>query len=37
MLEAKLERADLLLDIQKKVSGLLGIPLSPPPSDGSGS
>lgn len=33
----KLKHADLLLDIQKKISELLGIPLSPPPSDGSGS
>lgn len=32
-LEARLKRADLLLDIQKKASELLGIPLDPPPSD----
>ena len=36
-LEAKLKRADLMLEIQKKVSELLGIPLSPPESDGSDS
>ncbi len=35
--EAKLKRADLMLDIQKKCSELLGIPLSPPESDGSDS
>lgn len=33
----KLKHADLLLEIQKKISELLGIPLSPPASDGSGS
>ena len=33
--EAKLKRADLMLDLQKKVSEILGIPLAPPPeSDG---
>lgn len=37
MLEVRVKRADLLLDIQKKASELLGIPLSPPPSDGSDS
>ena len=36
-LEAKLKRADLMLEIQKKVSELLGIPLDQPPSDGSDS
>lgn len=36
-LEAKLKRADLMLDLQKKVSEILGIPLSPPESDGSDS
>lgn len=36
-LEAKLKRADLLLEIQKKASELLGIPLDPPPSEGSDS
>ena len=36
--EAKLKRADLMLDLQKKVSEILGIPLaSPPESDGSDS
>ena len=35
--EAKLKRADLMLDLQKKVSEILGIPLSPPESDESGS
>lgn len=36
-LEAKLKRADLLLGIQKKVSDLFGIPLSPPPNGESSS
>lgn len=36
-LEAKLKRADLMLDLQKKVSEILGIPLSQPESDGSDS
>ncbi len=36
-LEAKLRRANLMLDLQKKVSEILGIPLSPPESDGSDS
>lgn len=36
-LERKLKQAELLLDIQKKVSELLGIPLNPPGSDGSDS
>ena len=36
--EAKLKRADLMLDLQKKVSKILGIPLAPlPESDGSDS
>lgn len=30
-LEAKLHRADILIDIQKKVSEILNIPLNPPP------
>ena len=34
-LEAKLKRADLMLDLQKEVSEILGIPLNPPESDGS--
>jgi len=33
-LEAKLQRAALMLEIQKKTSELLGIPLDPPPSNG---
>ena len=37
VLEAKAKRTDLLLEIQKKASELLGIPLSQPPSDGSDS
>lgn len=32
-LEAKLRRADLMLDLQKKVSELFNIPLEQPPSD----
>ncbi len=36
-LEAKLKRADLMLELQKKVSEILGIPLNPPESDGSDS
>lgn len=36
-LEAKLKRADLMLDLQKKVSEILGIPLSPLESDESDS
>ena len=36
-LEAKLKRADLMLDLQKKVSEILGIPLDLPPSTGSNS
>jgi len=36
-LEAKLRRADLLLEIQKKASELLEIPLDQPGSNGSGS
>ncbi len=36
--EAKLKRANLMLDLQKKVSEILGIPLAAPPeSDGSDS
>ncbi len=34
-LEAKLKQADLIITVQKKVSELLGIPLSQPESDGS--
>ena len=34
-LEARLKRADLMLELQKKVSEILGIRLDPPPSDGS--
>lgn len=36
-LEAKLHRADLMLDLQKKVSEILGIPLSQPEIDESDS
>lgn len=36
-LERKLKQAELLLDIQKKVSELLGIPLNPPGSEGNDS
>ncbi|RMG17529.1 MAG: hypothetical protein D6731_03960 [Planctomycetota bacterium] len=36
-LEAKLKRADMMLDLQKKVSEILGIPLNPPETDGSDS
>lgn len=36
-LETKLKRTDLLLEIQKKASELLGIPLDQPPSDESDS
>lgn len=36
-LEAKLKRADLMLDLQKKVSEILGIPLAQPESDESDS
>ena len=32
-LNKRLERAELLLELQKKVSEVLGIPLSSPPSD----
>jgi len=36
-LEAQLQRAALMLEIQKKTSELLGIPLDPPPNDGGNS
>jgi transposase len=36
-LRRQLEKANLCLEIQKKTSELLGIPLNPPSSDGSGS
>jgi transposase-like protein len=36
-LNRELEKANLCLEIQKKVSEMLGIPLNPPPRDGSGS
>lgn len=36
-LRRELEKANLCLEIQKKVSEMLGIPLNPPSSDGSGS
>jgi len=36
-LKQKLQRAELLLDIQKKASALLEIPLNPPESGGSDS
>ena len=36
-LRRELEKTNLCLDIQKKVSEMLGIPLNPPKSDGSGS
>jgi transposase-like protein len=34
VVERKLKQAEILLDIQKKASELLGIPLNPPGSDG---
>lgn len=33
-LQAKLERAELIIDVQKKVASLLGIPLQSPKSEG---
>jgi transposase len=36
-LEKRLEQAELIIDVQKKVASLLGIPLKSPESDGSGS
>lgn len=36
-LRRDLERAHLCLEVQKKVSEMLGIPLNPPPPEGSGS
>jgi len=36
-LERRLKQAELIIDLQKKVSELLGIPLKPPESDGSDS
>ena len=36
-LRRRLERAEVIIDVQKKVASMLGIPLKSPPSDGSGS
>jgi transposase-like protein len=36
-LQKRLDRAEVIIDVQKKVSALLGIPLSAPDSDESGS
>jgi transposase len=36
-LERRLEQAELIIEVQKKVSALLGIPLKSPEFDGSGS
>jgi transposase len=33
-LRERLAKAETIIDVQKKVSSLLGIPLSQPPSDG---
>lgn len=35
-LRERLAKAEIIIDVQKKVSSLLGIPLSQPPSDGDG-
>jgi transposase-like protein len=36
-LEARLEQAETIIEVQKKVASILGIPLKTPPSDGSDS
>jgi transposase-like protein len=36
-LKRRLEQAEVIIDVQKKLSSMLGIPLKSPPSDGSGS
>ena len=36
-LKARLAQAELIIDVQKKVASILGIPLKSPDSDGSGS